>query len=230
MLPHNRGPRNDSPSSDINGVGHTIVVNTTSSSIGTAPVHGGHYDAEHFSDSESYSESSSPNEIPTASTHTPSSTYPPPNGIDTSHKRKRSGTGDVQRSSPHRQYDYSPPKRAEHSQHMADRALHVLDDDQAPSYYGNGHPIVTNGHWNHDRPPQPESATSVEPNGVHDQSWDMTTPTNGQSYDHDSAVNEANAVRKRKRAFANRTKTGCLTCRKRKKKCDEVRPLCKFVL
>ncbi|KAI5283680.1 Maltose acetyltransferase, partial [Ascosphaera aggregata] len=31
---------------------------------------------------------------------------------------------------------------------------------------------------------------------------------------------------KRKRVFSNRTKTGCLTCRRRKKKCDEARPAC----
>ncbi|KAI9928494.1 hypothetical protein ASPWEDRAFT_48773 [Aspergillus wentii DTO 134E9] len=31
---------------------------------------------------------------------------------------------------------------------------------------------------------------------------------------------------KRKRVFSNRTKTGCMTCRKRKKKCDEQHPAC----
>lgn len=35
-------------------------------------------------------------------------------------------------------------------------------------------------------------------------------------------------AKKRKRNFSNRTKTGCLTCRKRKKKCDEAKPECKF--
>jgi len=34
--------------------------------------------------------------------------------------------------------------------------------------------------------------------------------------------------KKRKRNFSNRTKTGCLTCRKRKKKCDETKPECEF--
>jgi hypothetical protein len=32
---------------------------------------------------------------------------------------------------------------------------------------------------------------------------------------------------KRKRVFSNRTKTGCMTCRRRKKKCDEQHPACK---
>ena len=37
----------------------------------------------------------------------------------------------------------------------------------------------------------------------------------------------ADAERKRrKRVFSNRTKTGCMTCRKRKKKCDELHPEC----
>lgn len=34
--------------------------------------------------------------------------------------------------------------------------------------------------------------------------------------------------KKRKRNFSNRTKTGCLTCRKRKKKCDELKPECEL--
>jgi hypothetical protein len=34
--------------------------------------------------------------------------------------------------------------------------------------------------------------------------------------------------KKRKRNFSNRTKTGCMTCRRRKKKCDETRPECEF--
>lgn len=33
-------------------------------------------------------------------------------------------------------------------------------------------------------------------------------------------------ARKRKRAYKSRTKTGCITCRRRKKKCDETQPLC----
>ncbi|KAJ4365007.1 hypothetical protein N0V83_008623 [Neocucurbitaria cava] len=33
-------------------------------------------------------------------------------------------------------------------------------------------------------------------------------------------------LKKRKRQFANRTKTGCGTCRNRKKKCDEAKPEC----
>lgn len=43
-----------------------------------------------------------------------------------------------------------------------------------------------------------------------------------------SALTDAERKR-RKRVFSNRTKTGCMTCRKRKKKCDEQHPECKHV-
>jgi hypothetical protein len=49
-----------------------------------------------------------------------------------------------------------------------------------------------------------------------------------------SEVNRAGVqhidAKKRKRQFANRTKTGCGTCRRRKKKCDEAKPECESEL
>lgn len=48
-------------------------------------------------------------------------------------------------------------------------------------------------------------------------------------YGHDRrAMSESSDPKKRKRNFSNRTKTGCMTCRRRKKKCDENRPECEF--
>ena len=47
------------------------------------------------------------------------------------------------------------------------------------------------------------------------------TDRNSQSGGHQASA-------KRKRVFSNRTKTGCLTCRRRKKKCDENHPFCMF--
>ncbi|KAM3072320.1 hypothetical protein ACMFMG_009130 [Clarireedia jacksonii] len=41
-----------------------------------------------------------------------------------------------------------------------------------------------------------------------------------------SAQSAQQDPKKRKRNFSNRTKTGCMTCRRRKKKCDETRPEC----
>jgi len=40
-------------------------------------------------------------------------------------------------------------------------------------------------------------------------------------------THEGSEQKKRKRQFANRTKTGCITCRRRKKKCDEGKPECR---
>lgn len=47
---------------------------------------------------------------------------------------------------------------------------------------------------------------------------------------NDQASNPKPEVKKRKRNFSNRTKTGCMTCRRRKKKCDETKPKCKLRL
>lgn len=55
-------------------------------------------------------------------------------------------------------------------------------------------------------------------------------PSRQQYSDYDrngSAVQVDSSGKRRKRIFSNRTKTGCMTCRKRKKKCDELHPECK---
>jgi hypothetical protein len=58
---------------------------------------------------------------------------------------------------------------------------------------------------------------------------DRSLPLYGGSYgsDHRQDSILQHDPKKRKRNFSNRTKTGCLTCRKRKKKCDEQKPECK---
>ena len=43
-----------------------------------------------------------------------------------------------------------------------------------------------------------------------------------------SGADQERISKRRKRVFSNRTKTGCLTCRKRKKKCDEAHPECEL--
>ena len=48
-----------------------------------------------------------------------------------------------------------------------------------------------------------------------------TSETSSQQHGQDGGE-----LKKRKRQFANRTKTGCITCRRRKKKCDEGKPEC----
>ena len=66
--------------------------------------------------------------------------------------------------------------------------------------------------------------------------YDHTSPGNDRSagpysaYSNDQREMSAQSdPKKRKRNFSNRTKTGCMTCRRRKKKCDETRPECRFL-
>ena len=47
-----------------------------------------------------------------------------------------------------------------------------------------------------------------------------------QAVDEDHSQSDNSDPKKRKRNFSNRTKTGCHTCRGRKKKCDERHPTC----
>ena len=47
----------------------------------------------------------------------------------------------------------------------------------------------------------------------------------GMNRSSQSAMDER---KRRKRVFSNRTKTGCMTCRRRKKKCDEQHPECQY--
>ncbi|EMC97736.1 hypothetical protein BAUCODRAFT_122162 [Baudoinia panamericana UAMH 10762] len=58
----------------------------------------------------------------------------------------------------------------------------------------------------------------------------MTPPEHAQNYQQHGYSPERNEqdydAKRRKRNFSNRTKTGCHTCRRRKKKCDEAKPTC----
>ena len=180
---------------------------------------------DHQADSARSSLRSSPNDdIQTATTHTSASIYP--SNDDSSHKRKRSGD-DPGTSSPPRGYDYNPPTRTEHPQHVANRALHMLgtSNDPTQDYHTNGNGITNGREWEDRYSPEPQSASTHTPNGDEQQRWESNG--HGQNYNHDS-MSGANGVRARKRNFSNRTKTGCLTCRQRKKKCDEARPHCMF--
>lgn len=54
---------------------------------------------------------------------------------------------------------------------------------------------------------------------------DRSNPYGGYGNDR-REMSAQSDPKKRKRNFSNRTKTGCMTCRRRKKKCDETRPEC----
>jgi hypothetical protein len=69
----------------------------------------------------------------------------------------------------------------------------------------------------------PLIATHQAPNGV-PSGFEPGRPKN-----HSPAAMINLDPRKKKRQFTNRTKTGCGTCRQRKKKCDEARPECMLI-
>ncbi|KIX00120.1 uncharacterized protein Z518_10257 [Rhinocladiella mackenziei CBS 650.93] len=183
--------------------------------------------------------------------HAPNGMYPLPNGQDANaQKRKRSESNGVVQYAQQRQHEYSPSRQPE-PQHMANRALHVLGntDPNGTAYYPNSTSVDQNGHtWQTERPSQPTPALNgVRPNTseaqlaevlqreTHAQEtqpkpWDLQPSTNGDvnpdQYGPDGAT-IGTPAQKRKRNFANRTKTGCMTCRQRKKKCDEQHPICR---
>ncbi|KAJ5587946.1 Maltose/galactoside acetyltransferase [Penicillium hispanicum] len=51
-------------------------------------------------------------------------------------------------------------------------------------------------------------------------------PAPSPAYSSERQTAAVQVAPKRKRVFSNRTKTGCMTCRRRKKKCDEQHPAC----
>ncbi|KIW05249.1 hypothetical protein, variant [Verruconis gallopava] len=76
-----------------------------------------------------------------------------------------------------------------------------------------------NQQYNHDgyTPAQnSQSSNGLRPGYRKDEATGLITTNAGVQMD----------PKKRKRAFTNRTKTGCQTCRRRKKKCDEAKPEC----
>ena len=74
---------------------------------------------------------------------------------------------------------------------------------------------------------EPHSAHSQNGYGTSSPGDDESRSAYGNAYGQDQNPVQMQAdMKKRKRNFSNRTKTGCMTCRKRKKKCDEGRPEC----
>ncbi|KAE8825653.1 hypothetical protein PTNB73_08650 [Pyrenophora teres f. teres] len=86
-------------------------------------------------------------------------------------------------------------------------------------------PHTGHQHFEHREPRPADPIRNGLPPDAHG-SIDSTTEN---ELDHSTEVTRAGVhveLKKRKRQFANRTKTGCGTCRRRKKKCDEAKPDC----
>jgi hypothetical protein len=81
---------------------------------------------------------------------------------------------------------------------------------------------TTNGANHQDQTWKQDHVQSVQPpttNGVGEEQWDNSP---GATSQNSESMDGANGIVPRRK----RTKTGCMTCRRRKKKCDEERPFC----
>ena len=141
----------------------------------------------------------------------PPETYPPP-PPDAYH-----GAPQMRESPP----DIYP--RPERHQHMRNDYDHPVDPSIAPgqsrTYYSDQQMADSLRQHNrsYDSMPPREAYGTPEDDDEH-----------GQYGDYGANRSSVDLERKRrKRVFSNRTKTGCMTCRRRKKKCDEQHPECK---
>ena len=168
-----------------------------------------------------------------------------------SKKRKGSSSYDAT-GDPATRYDYSPPRRHDQPHQVADRVLSVLGDSK-----DNGDPVhvrtqtnvgirTDTEQWRQDdnrsrgeensrneiadnrMAEALQQATHEEGNAAVGSPTTDKESADGNSPQQLDALISTTINGKRKRMFSNRTKTGCITCRKRKKKCDERQPFCKY--
>lgn len=74
---------------------------------------------------------------------------------------------------------------------------------------------------------QYEAGTSQKNPDIVKRPMEGLVPADQPVYSRERPPATVQVAPKRKRVFSNRTKTGCMTCRRRKKKCDEQHPTCK---
>lgn len=175
---------------------------------------------------------------------------------ENSHKRKRSGSNELRRDHQTQERTpetATAPTHAESRDHYdtPHRDYRPYGDEQREREKDPWYP----SHNREERNPydtQQNSATSAHGN-TEEQIGDALRRATGQMDNHSDYTNTSpdgddrsmamygspytpehrqdsilqHDPKKRKRNFSNRTKTGCLTCRKRKKKCDEQKPECK---
>jgi hypothetical protein len=103
-------------------------------------------------------------------------------------------------------------------------------DRHAPSgYQTNGHAIdASDAHLAEALQRETQAQNSQRTWGIGGRPDDDQGDQYGAYATDRTSQGAVQAGAKRKRVFSNRTKTGCMTCRKRKKKCDEGHPYCEY--
>ncbi|ORY59564.1 uncharacterized protein BCR38DRAFT_59325 [Pseudomassariella vexata] len=166
--------------------------------------------------------------------------------VDGTHKRKRSDSAEPRREAPNAPeeraagHQSQPESRDAYGTPQRDRDYRPYGDEireQSESWYSQQQREDRNAY------DQQNSAGSM-PSQTDEQIGDALRRATGEAYSptspdgddyyggsytpehrRDGSIIQSDP-KKRKRNFSNRTKTGCLTCRKRKKKCDETKPEC----
>ncbi|KAI1336766.1 hypothetical protein F5Y15DRAFT_408418 [Xylariaceae sp. FL0016] len=162
------------------------------------------------------------------------------------HKRKRSNSNERLRDpSSARDRDQYPQSESRDAYGLSprDRDYRSFGEDSREnheSWYSQQH---------REEARQPETQNTSQPThsqqaddrigGPHRTATSPVSPDDGEYYESLTPDYKRSAMqlpdrdaiiqsdpKKRKRNFSNRTKTGCLTCRRRKKKCDETKPEC----
>lgn len=174
--------------------------------------------------------------------------------VEGSHKRKRSNSLELRREAPSAPEERTPAPPS----HPEPRDVYGTSQHHERDYrpYGDENRGERSDPWysHHNREERSAYETqnsagslasqsegqgedSLRRSQMDSQGYSPTSPDDESSYyggsytpEHrrDGTVIQSDP-KKRKRNFSNRTKTGCLTCRKRKKKCDESKPECKWL-
>ncbi|VZI21878.1 unnamed protein product [Fusarium fujikuroi] len=190
----------------------------------------------------------SPNQIPSQSSDRPPFQSPSYPDVEGSHKRKRSDSVEIRRE--HAVHAHTP--ESAHPHHESREPYGTPSRDYRP--YGEEHRDKESWYSHQARDERSYDSQQNSATTPHDQTeeqiGDALRRATGQM-DHNDYSNASpegddhsmiygsqygseqrrdgvlqHDPKKRKRNFSNRTKTGCLTCRKRKKKCDEQKPEC----
>lgn len=124
---------------------------------------------------------------------------------DLEHNHAAGGRSD-QESGPWPEYDTQLVSQAQRAQQMDASDVQLVDALQQEAH-------------GEDSSPRHLSASRLTPGPpIHSAS--------SPAYSSERPGTAVQVAPKRKRVFSNRTKTGCMTCRRRKKKCDEQHPAC----
>ena len=150
------------------------------------------------------------------SAHDEPHSYPPPNRVPDYDAEPTHLNGHYEPSMPNNQpyYTQGPDNADVRMVEALQRETHSSHPPPRHMEYGS--------HESEDQHPDEKGYT-----GHHDM-YEHHEQYSGHPNDHNrTPVSGPDGDRKRrKRVFSNRTKTGCMTCRKRKKKCDETHPEC----